>query len=206
MRIGLATWAFIPASKHRSWSAIVASAVRAIIGNIAGVLVHAELARGLIAIHFRHVAIHQDQAGTFVLDRFERLDAISREPGCQAGIGQQSLHDLPVDLHVLGNQDIQPMEARQSTGRPCACPGPRRFLAYPKAAGQLDKKVRGADRLGQEAIHLLANRLNAGLIRPPATSSMGGGCFPLAMYAALSRRMVSPPSISGMRQSTRQTR
>ena len=59
---------------------------------------------GLIAIHFRHLAVHQDECIRLMLRHVDRLAPVCGQLHSQPQVAKQVLHDFLIDRVVFCDQ------------------------------------------------------------------------------------------------------
>ena len=65
---------------------------------------------GRVAIHDRHVAIHQDQVGSLLGHRRQGFGAVLGQPGGEADLVEQRQGEFLVHPDVLDEQDVEAAE------------------------------------------------------------------------------------------------
>jgi hypothetical protein len=108
LRIGLGTYASIPAARHLSRSPLMACAVMAIIGI--RLPVNLSLARILLVASkpsiFRHLDVHQHQIEGFALHRQQRLTTVADDHGRVSLFLQQLQGISLINDIVISHQDM----------------------------------------------------------------------------------------------------
>ncbi len=94
----------MPASKHAARAASVMSAVNAITGVCAVGFETTQLARGHVAIHHRHLTVHQHGVIAASGEFRERLPAVLGAVDFEAEGGEHAVSHLAIELLILDDE------------------------------------------------------------------------------------------------------
>ena len=102
----------MPAARQRSRSPFIACAVMATIGRrVVAALAAADRGGRRVAVHLRHLAVHEDQRVGAHGEHRERLAAVAGDLDGVAALGEHRLDHALVDGVVLDDQDACPSAA-----------------------------------------------------------------------------------------------
>nr|WP_230625960.1 hypothetical protein [Cupriavidus necator] len=117
----------------------------------------ADAARGLEAVHARHLHVHQRQVVGLHRQALQRLHAALRRIGRDAGLLQQVYRDLAVDLVVFHQQHAPLRQRPAGPGRGARrLVGPRRIRIGRQHAQRRIEQHRRAHRLEQRGVEAAA--------------------------------------------------
>ena len=172
------------------------------IGSVAKRASDADLRGRLVAIHLRHLQIHQHHVEwrrlRAVGQNLHRLASVVGDRHRSARAFQQFDGDLLVDLVVLGEKDARAAQPRRLLASAIAAglPRPRSAKTFTSVSTIMDL-VTGLTRKPSSCSRSASSRTSS---RPNAvTSTMAG--WMLSVSSLLMWRLACRPSMPGMRQS-----